>query len=273
MAHESKSCDIEVHHDTHPLVRIESKFKASVDGDDVHKFRRDLYHTSSHGILVSARCSIVGRRRGAVFEKLDNGKFAAYLCAHRQDQHADNDLDVEAIVSAIRVLHMLDDASSELQKANAHSGIEGHKIISPECLDKIGQKMDEWSKKFREIKDHHTLILDQADRMKSSATKASNAIKDIELNYIKSMIFGDQVNCSGLEGGGNAGPSAIVDAPLKTSHTCQWCKKTLATKANHDRHAATCKNKPAADESLDVQSMSTESKPSRDTGETHEQHR
>jgi hypothetical protein len=44
-----------------------------------------------------------------VFERLPNGKFAGFLCAQRSDACADNETDIDAVVSAIRVLHTLDE--------------------------------------------------------------------------------------------------------------------------------------------------------------------
>jgi hypothetical protein len=94
----SHSCDIEVRLKNAPLVRIESKSKDTVTCGDVDKFKRDLCETDAHGLLVSLRCAVTSRRRGAVFERLPNGKYAAFLCALRADSEADEDIDIDAVV-------------------------------------------------------------------------------------------------------------------------------------------------------------------------------
>jgi hypothetical protein len=227
--------------------------KQTVDGGDVDKFRRDLLETNAHGVLVSARCHIVQRRRGAVFERLSNGKYAAYVCAQRGDEHADEEIDTDAIVSAIRVLHLLDEVTAAQPGDN---DLDGGATLSRADLDRVEDELGRWTGTLRELRENQKTLFEQADVLRRTANRGIAITNDLEVSRIRSIITGD-VGDSAATG---AGPVCAADAPVTRELACLGCGKTYKRQGALDTHISKCKGPKAASASLEVASASSGSR-------------
>ena len=151
------SCDVLVHREGYPGIRIESKaYESVVPRREVDKFHRDLLAMNDNGIFVSLFSPIAGM--GSLeLEQLANGKFAVYL--------SENNFDVDLIEDMIHLLYKLDKVSSDL-------------VISKDCMLRVRDHLKDFGKKIESVKVH----------MKESVS----LLNSVQLDLIETLLIGHE---------------------------------------------------------------------------------
>ena len=247
---EPHSCDLEVSHTTGPTVLVESKCKDRLSKDDVAKFLRDLGERNSHGVLVSLKCPVPGRRRGAVFERQDSGKFAAFLYAERFDEYADCDIDVDAVIGAIRALHVLHAVSAPPTEKGARGDDcdgDNRRTLTADDLAAVGEEVARAARAVGEVREQQHLVCESADLIRRRATRTIEATRDLEWRRVKTVVLNvgavSTADADRAVATGGTLAAAAADVKVYPSLQCDVCTKTFTgrnARSNLSKHAARC---------------------------------
>lgn len=219
------------------IIELKDYESKPVPPDQVLKFNNDMSSSAAHGIMVSLNTKITDKNNFHI-EPIpafgNNVLFAAYIAL-------DGDLDVSAIYNVVKVIHMLNDSQSALNRDKSDSffqnieSVQLNKVCN--TAKQVNLYMSGYYEKTIAIKSHAKSILNLAESFDfATVYKLIEQVSNPKVSFNPSIIS--------LE---NASVMDEVENPAPVDKlVCAICNKAYASRATYLAHMHKHANLPSA---------------------------